>query len=609
MKLANLRWNNMPRYTRRTVALVLAFLGIGAYTSHESSPPPAAAVADAGGTQARLREPVAAPVLPTAVGAAATDAAMASATAAATAAQSVQDESGLSTEPTPNEPPPTAVTEGVAAAGSTEPAGEAIATQDSASDAIEKEATAAPTDDEPLATATDAVVSAPAASTETATLEQAAAGPAPKARTEEIVPKARTEEIVPEARTEETAPEALPEDIAPQSHTGTPTATNEPTAQASVTGSALADMGIESPADIEAVAADPLQHALGEAVEAAVEAAEPVSAAAPGADGTEATAVVDAAAAAADEKLAQPTGDAATAEALAIPKAPATTAPTALATADDVQEEAVAVSEEPVQANQQDPVEGPTDAAAGTLAGGPGDAGILAAVAAAVAADREARAAGDAVESAPAPQSAINAEPKEETSEDPAPVSSATASQAGQPTAADGDDAGEVATVEPATSSAETIAPVNSPTSADAPSLTSGGAPEALLELTERYPNRLLMLVFWSQESEANNPAFDWLNTMHARYDARGLEILAVNRADEPRSAESFAVKQGAQFDLIYDRDGTLHGALWVRGAPATFLLNEDGDLLGARTGHDNNIVGTYEDEIRRLLRDLRARG
>ncbi len=130
--------------------------------------------------------------------------------------------------------------------------------------------------------------------------------------------------------------------------------------------------------------------------------------------------------------------------------------------------------------------------------------------------------------------------------------------------------------------------------------------PQAISNLVANYPEKLLMLVFWSVATETDSPSFVWLNEMHRRYANRGLQILAVNQDKEARQAEAFAVKHGAQFEVSHDRRGDLRRALWVGKLPMTFLLNDAGQLLGSHTGFNDDIRGSYEDEIRRLLRGLR---
>ena len=112
------------------------------------------------------------------------------------------------------------------------------------------------------------------------------------------------------------------------------------------------------------------------------------------------------------------------------------------------------------------------------------------------------------------------------------------------------------------------------------------------------------MLVFWASDVENITANFNWLNNMHDQYAGRGLQVLAVNRDVEPRDGEVFAVKNDAHFNVIYDRDGELSQALWVSKLPATYMLNDKGVLLGSHLGFLDEIRGSYEDELRRLLQN-----
>ena len=134
------------------------------------------------------------------------------------------------------------------------------------------------------------------------------------------------------------------------------------------------------------------------------------------------------------------------------------------------------------------------------------------------------------------------------------------------------------------------------------PTPSAEGPPAPVAALAGRFPGKLIMLVFWSSDAENIADTFNWLNNMHDQYSGRGLQILAVNQDPTPRDGEVFAVKNNAHFSVIYDRDRALSRALWVSKLPATYLLNDQGVLLGSHLGFVDEIRGSYEDELRRLL-------
>ena len=155
------------------------------------------------------------------------------------------------------------------------------------------------------------------------------------------------------------------------------------------------------------------------------------------------------------------------------------------------------------------------------------------------------------------------------------------------------------------TTSAEAAPAPAATAPAAAASSTEASAPKAISDLVANYSDKLLMVVFWSVATETESPSFAWLNEMHGRYAKSGLQIMAVNQDKAAREGEAFAVKQGAQFAVSHDRSGDLSRALWVGKLPATYLLNDAGELLGSHTGFNDDIRGSYEDEIRRSLRTL----
>ena len=132
----------------------------------------------------------------------------------------------------------------------------------------------------------------------------------------------------------------------------------------------------------------------------------------------------------------------------------------------------------------------------------------------------------------------------------------------------------------------------------------SDGPPAPVAALAGRFPGKLIMLVFWASDAENITANFNWLNNMHDQYSGRGLQVLAVNQDAQPRDGEVFAVKNAAHFNVIYDRDRELSQALWVSKLPATYMLNDQGVLLGSHLGFLDEIRGSYEDELRRLLQN-----
>ena len=203
----------------------------------------------------------------------------------------------------------------------------------------------------------------------------------------------------------------------------------------------------------------------------------------------------------------------------------------------------------------------------------------------------------------------LDADSTTEIDESASPEATVSAVTVSEPTVADVEVADvEVAEVEVAEATAAIPATVQIPDSKPKLGLAPAAdevTPEAVAELVGNYPGKLIMVVFWSTASEADAPSFDWLNEMHQRYVTQGLQVIAVNQDSTARTGEAYAVKQGAKFEVTHDRSGALRKALWVGKLPATYLLNDAGELLGSHAGFNDEIRGSYEDEIRRLLKTL----
>jgi cytochrome c biogenesis protein CcmG, thiol:disulfide interchange protein DsbE len=86
--------------------------------------------------------------------------------------------------------------------------------------------------------------------------------------------------------------------------------------------------------------------------------------------------------------------------------------------------------------------------------------------------------------------------------------------------------------------------------------------------------------------------------------DTSGIRIVGVNYKDDPAKAMDWLVRFGNPYDLVIeDRDGMLGVELGVYGAPETFLLDADGQVVYKRVGDINARI--WRDELGPLVRGL----
>ncbi|HET7776686.1 MAG TPA: TlpA disulfide reductase family protein [Azospira sp.] len=95
----------------------------------------------------------------------------------------------------------------------------------------------------------------------------------------------------------------------------------------------------------------------------------------------------------------------------------------------------------------------------------------------------------------------------------------------------------------------------------------------------ESLKGRVVVVHFWATTCGDCDATLAELAQQHRRYQARGLETLAVAMAyDQPRQVASYAYANNLPFKVVQD-DGTVARGFGLAGAnpPLTFLLDRQG--------------------------------
>jgi len=87
------------------------------------------------------------------------------------------------------------------------------------------------------------------------------------------------------------------------------------------------------------------------------------------------------------------------------------------------------------------------------------------------------------------------------------------------------------------------------------------------------------------------------LERLRKKYEAEGLEILAVNIEGRSPNVLSYVQTGGYRFTVLFDPDGEVAGRYGVNGIPRSFLVDRDGNLAFA--GHPLRLS---EDLIEKTL-------
>jgi peroxiredoxin len=72
---------------------------------------------------------------------------------------------------------------------------------------------------------------------------------------------------------------------------------------------------------------------------------------------------------------------------------------------------------------------------------------------------------------------------------------------------------------------------------------------------------------------------------VHREFAPRGLSVLAINIREARGTVERWVRKNGIQFPVLLDSDGTVTRAYSVSGTPTVFLVGRTGQLVGKAVG------------------------
>ncbi len=119
----------------------------------------------------------------------------------------------------------------------------------------------------------------------------------------------------------------------------------------------------------------------------------------------------------------------------------------------------------------------------------------------------------------------------------------------------------------------------------------TGGQVKVPDDFTGKVGGKVVAIRFWAEWCHSCSKEMAELQTVYARLHGRGLEILAVNVAQDRDTVRRFAEPLGIQYPVLLDPDGAVAQAYGVKALPVTWLLDAQGRVRG-------KIVGEVAPEV-----------
>ncbi|MBZ0093112.1 MAG: TlpA family protein disulfide reductase [Sulfuricellaceae bacterium] len=126
------------------------------------------------------------------------------------------------------------------------------------------------------------------------------------------------------------------------------------------------------------------------------------------------------------------------------------------------------------------------------------------------------------------------------------------------------------------------------------------GKPFALKDLR----GKVVYLDFWASWCPPCRASFPVLDKMYSERKGQGLEVIGVNKDQEPAEAAKFLAEYPVSFPLLADRKDTLVTLFHVKAMPSAYIIDRKGTIRFAHLGFNRDTEAQIEAEVAQLLEE-----
>ncbi|MBX3186678.1 MAG: TlpA family protein disulfide reductase [Labilithrix sp.] len=116
------------------------------------------------------------------------------------------------------------------------------------------------------------------------------------------------------------------------------------------------------------------------------------------------------------------------------------------------------------------------------------------------------------------------------------------------------------------------------------------------------WKGKVVLVDFWATWCEPCKKSFPKLEELRVKYNASGLEIVAISEDDEPNGIKEFGENYGAKFPLVWDKDKSIANKWHPPNMPSSFIVDKKGVVRFVHLGYHDGEEKEIETEVKSLL-------